>query len=78
MLKILLAAAFVPALAAAGYYLLQDYQTAEASAAYRKAVMEQAHVEYQAGKERRRKTEADSPLLLDKLSVGATTNGPSR
>jgi len=78
MLKALLAAALVPVLAAAGYYLMQDYQAAEASAAYRKAVMEQAHVQYQARKDQSGKTAVDSSLDLDELSVGATTNDPSR
>ena len=78
MLKILAAAALVPALAAGGYYLMQEHRATEASAAYRKAVMEQAHIEYQARKDRGRKTDPEGSLLLDKLSVGATTNYPSR
>ena len=78
MLKILAAAALVPALAAGGYYLMQDYRAAEASAAYRKAVMEQAHIEYQARKDRDRQTDVSGPLELDKLSVGATIYTPSR
>ena len=57
MLKGMLAAALVPALAAAGYYLVQDYRATQASAAYRRAVMEQAHTEYQARKQRDGKTE---------------------
>jgi hypothetical protein len=77
MLKVLLAAALVPALAAGGYYLVQDYRAAEASKAYRKAVMEQAHTEYQARKERRGKMDVDG-ALLDQFSVGTTVNNPSR
>ena len=78
MLKVLAAAALVPALAAGGYYLMQDYRASEASAAYRKAVMEQAHIAYQARKDRDRETDPEGSLLLDRLSVGATTNDPSR
>ena len=64
MLKVLLAAALVPALAAGGYYLVQDYRAAQASEAYRKAVMEQAHIEYQARKERGRSTDTGDPMPL--------------
>jgi len=76
MLKGMLAAALVPALAAAGYYLVQDYRATQASAAYRRAVMEQAHTEYQARKQRDGKTGIDGSL--DELSVGATVHSPSQ
>ena len=54
MLKVLIITACVPVMALAVYQLAQNYRAAQASAAYRKAVMEQAHTEYQATKERRR------------------------
>ena len=41
------------------YQLAQNYRAAEASEAYRKAVMEQAHEQYQATRERRRSIMAD-------------------
>ena len=64
MLKALIITACVPVMALAVYQLTQNYRAAEASEAYRKAVMEQAHVEYQARKEHRHTMTADgtSPL----------------
>ena len=59
MLKALIITACVPVMGLAIYQLAQNYRAAEASAAYRKAVMEQAHEEYQATKERRRSMVAD-------------------
>jgi hypothetical protein len=64
MLKVLIISACIPVMALAVYQLTQNYRAAEASEAYRKAVMEQAHVEYQARKERRHTMTVDgsSPL----------------
>jgi hypothetical protein len=64
MLKALIITACVPVMALAVYQLTQNYRAAEASEAYRKAVMEQAHIEYQARKERRRTMTADSSSPL--------------
>jgi hypothetical protein len=64
MLKALIFAACVPVMALAIYQIAQNHRAAQASEAYRKAVMEQAHIEYQARKERGRTVTADnsSPL----------------
>jgi hypothetical protein len=59
MLKALIITACIPVMALAVYQLTQNYRAAQASEAYRKAVMEQAHIEYQARKERRRTMMAD-------------------
>jgi hypothetical protein len=59
MLKALIITACVPVMALAVYQLTQNYRAAQASEAYRKTVMEQAHIEYQARKERRRTMMAD-------------------
>jgi hypothetical protein len=60
MLKTLIITACVPVMALAIYQLTQNYRAAAASEAYRKAVMEEAHAEYQARKERRRTITADN------------------
>lgn len=54
MLKALIITACVPVMAMGIYQVAQNYRAAQASEAYRKAVMKQAHEEYQARKERRR------------------------
>ena len=59
MLKALIIAASIPVMALAIYQLAQDYRSTQASKAYRKAVMEQAHTDYQARNERRRTRRAD-------------------
>jgi hypothetical protein len=59
MLKALIITACIPVMALAVYQLAQNYRAAAASEAYRKAVMEQAHEQYQASKERRRTMMAD-------------------
>jgi hypothetical protein len=59
MLKALVITACVPVMAMAIYQIAQNYRAAQASDAYRKAVMEQAHIEYQATQERRRSMTVD-------------------
>lgn len=59
MLKALIITACIPVMALAVYQLAQNHRAAAASEAYRKAVMEQAHEQYQASKERRRTMMAD-------------------
>jgi hypothetical protein len=59
MLKALIITACVPVMALAAYQIAQNYRAAEASEAYRKAVMDKAHEEYQATREHRRSMVAD-------------------
>ena len=70
MLKTLIIAACIPVMSLAIYQLAQDYRATQASKAYRKAVMEQAHTEYQARNERRRTQRADD--FTPVISPGAT------